>query len=234
MFHFTQQVYQHSDDIYVCLQKLHQYPGGGVLNFGLSKDVRHEELVERISDKCWLAELIFFDKLLTLRTNFGPNLGFLNWILAWEHENCPKFRYFSRNFKNFVIFGLVELKYAEKGVLWKGWGLRKRRCCPPDNHITIFKVSTPKISIHFACQGFVNNISDYKGTLPISMKVSLCTKKELPKDFITIFDESCIMSSLSNSCIQIWSEKGRLFYKQPSLINAGSSLFAVSLSSIHA
>ena len=48
--------------------------------------------------KCSLSELIF-----------GPNLGFLNWILAdfqaWEHEKLPNLGIFSGKFENVVIFG---------------------------------------------------------------------------------------------------------------------------------
>ena len=51
-----------------------------------------------------LVELNFLDKLLTLRTDFGPNLGFLNWMFAdfqaWEHEKLPNLRILGRKFDN--------------------------------------------------------------------------------------------------------------------------------------
>ena len=102
-------------------------PPGRVLNFGLGRGVRRKTpntgLVEWISGK------------------FG---GLLNWF-SGNMKNC---QIFSIKFENFVILvkkgGLVELKYAEKGVLWSSWGAWKNRgSCPPDIHITLFKVSTP-------------------------------------------------------------------------------------------
>ena len=54
--------------------------------------------------------------MLTLRSDFGPNLGFLNWISAnfqaWEHEKLPNLGIFGERFENLVIL------VTEKGVLW--------------------------------------------------------------------------------------------------------------------
>ena len=56
-----------------------------------------------------LVELIFLTNCSLSGLIFGPNLGFLNWILAdfqaWEHEKLQNLGIFSEKFKNFVIFG---------------------------------------------------------------------------------------------------------------------------------
>ena len=97
-------------------------------------------LVERISGKflgaCWTD---FLTNCSLSELIFGPNLGFLNWIVtdfqAWEHEKWPNLGIFSRKFK-FCDFwlkrgscgteicwkrGLVErLRGVKKGVLSAG------------------------------------------------------------------------------------------------------------------
>ena len=89
---------------------------GGVLNFGLGRDVRHEGpnigscWADQWQTSFWgLVELIFWTNWSLSELIFGPNLGFLNWILAnfqaWEHEKLPNLGIFSGKFENFVIFG---------------------------------------------------------------------------------------------------------------------------------
>ena len=138
-----------------------QYPhksllsGGGVLNFHFGMDVRPEgpKMGACRTDRrqIWgLAELIFWQKcclqnwfLAQMRLpelDFWPIFRLRNWKFT-------KFRHFEQKIGKFCDFllkwGLVELKNAEKGVLWSGWGSVKRGSLPPDIPVTLFKVSTP-------------------------------------------------------------------------------------------
>ena len=101
-----------------------------------------------------LAELIFWQKsclqnwfLAQMRL---PEPDFWAIFRLWNWK-FTKFKHFEQKIGKFCDFwlqwGLVELKNAEKGVLWSGWGSVKRGSLPPDIPVTLFKVSTPPAPI---------------------------------------------------------------------------------------
>ena len=164
-----------------------------VLNFGLgmSEGPKSQKwgLVERISAKfgAWWTELfcfVLFWQMLLSELIFGPNWGFLNWILIkFRNRNWKfaKIRHFEWKIGKCCLISGCGTKncWIFKEVLWRGWGNMKRGSLPLP--IPVSKGSTPR--------PWFNPKSDMPNTKIYGKKFCTCTNNY--KDNNVISPRSC-------------------------------------------